>query len=958
VATSIDRIVDLSEHTLDINRQRYNVDQLDLIGLDDFIRELSGTRQYEYDSIRDILIYLWGGGYNSILDLAVENWNSKKVIRDRFYNNKQRFLNSLPLSNKISGVCNMATGTGKSYVIFAVAYLSIILGKVNRVLVLTPSSTIIKRGLYEKFYTLLYGEKGMELRKHLPSSLRDRYIKLITRNDPPIDNSIMIENINAIYQYFQDKEINSVADYFAGASEILVLSDEVHHAYSRLKYENKVIIEKGIDLHGRQTDAESERRWMTFIKEAEKEKINRHIGFTGTPYNSDDFFTDVIFNYSIRSAIDEKYIKDIDPILKYDQVINKRQRYEQIIQTHYQNKEKYSYNKNSKAQVKPISVFICKTQKSALKNSEEFILILAEYLKVNSIEYSKSSRSTMESIARQKVLCVISKTKQIVRERFENVEEVNPAKPGGNVEFVFSVQMLTEGWDVDNVFQIIPMEERAFNSKLLISQVLGRGLRLPRNIRSIDILQTYPILTVTNHDNFSKEIEELLNQVTQSELRFRSTVLSIPIQKRYTHHFIIYNIRYLPKNRVEEKTKKDYTNGTIPKLLNLEPQNEHLSISVEYKKGVRKFNLTKEFFTVDEVVSEIYQRFKTRTYEGEQFDFGQNTPQEYTLNWKEIKQKIKREMERANISGDKLTKENRLNIGLFFNQYLSEGKKKVIRENVEGELIKLNTTDIPDRSASVGNLDNFISIFLSENYKADLNKDTLSIIEEISDKNSTFDDKSHKQQSLFNKNLQFDKHLIRQLIPGKMIFIVNESMFRTPQDLVIVSYAPERQFVFKLIENSKFINSWIKSPDKGFYSLEYTFWKKGKDRTIRSFNPDFFININLNSYLENVEGNNSSLHQLKKGGVKELILAVEIKGNDEMNEKLARAKERAGFEHFNTLTTRLLKEIKEDDSVSLENSKKQFYSFYLLHPKNYEDWFLQLKTGTLFDIPNSEITLK
>jgi type III restriction enzyme len=564
----------------------------------------------------------------------------------------------------------------------------------------------------------------------------------------------------------------------------------------------------------------------------------------------------------------------------------------------------------------------------------------------------------MESIARQKVLCVISKTKQIVRERFENVEEVNPAKPGGNVEFVFSVQMLTEGWDVDNVFQIIPMEERAFNSKLLISQVLGRGLRLPRNIRSIDILQTYPILTVTNHDNFSKEIEELLNQVTQSELRFRSTVLSIPIQKRYTHHFIIYNIRYLPKNRVEEKTKKDYTNGTIPKLLNLEPQNEHLSISVEYKKGVRKFNLTKEFFTVDEVVSEIYQRFKTRTYEGEQFDFGQNTPQEYTLNWKEIKQKIKREMERANISGDKLTKENRLNIGLFFNQYLSEGKKKVIRENVEGELIKLNTTDIPDRSASVGNLDNFISIFLSENYKADLNKDTLSIIEEISDKNSTFDDKSHKQQSLFNKNLQFDKHLIRQLIPGKMIFIVNESMFRTPQDLVIVSYAPERQFVFKLIENSKFINSWIKSPDKGFYSLEYTFWKKGKDRTIRSFNPDFFININLNSYLENVEGNNSSLHQLKKGGVKELILAVEIKGNDEMNEKLARAKERAGFEHFNTLTTRLLKEIKEDDSVSLENSKKQFYSFYLLHPKNYEDWFLQLKTGTLFDIPNSEITLK
>ena len=33
---------------------------------------------------------------------------------------------------------------------------------------------------------------------------------------------------------------------------------------------------------------------------------------------------------------------------------------------------------------------------------------------------------------------------------------------------------LSEGWDVDNVFQIVPMEERVFNSKLLISQVLER----------------------------------------------------------------------------------------------------------------------------------------------------------------------------------------------------------------------------------------------------------------------------------------------------------------------------------------------------------------------------------------------------------------------------------------------------------------------------------------------------
>ncbi|UKI49542.1 MAG: hypothetical protein L6U99_12975 [Clostridium sp.] len=47
------------------------------------------------------------------------------------------------------------------------------------------------------------------------------------------------------------------------------------------------------------------------------------------------------------------------------------------------------------------------------------------------------------------------------------------------VEWIFSVSMLTEGWDVKRVFQIVPHEERAFNSKLLIAQVLGRGLRVP-----------------------------------------------------------------------------------------------------------------------------------------------------------------------------------------------------------------------------------------------------------------------------------------------------------------------------------------------------------------------------------------------------------------------------------------------------------------------------------------------
>lgn len=46
---------------------------------------------------------------------------------------------------------------------------------------------------------------------------------------------------------------------------------------------------------------------------------------------------------------------------------------------------------------------------------------------------------------------------------------------GENIRCVVSVQMLTEGWDANNVTQILGL--RAFDSQLLCEQVVGRGLR-------------------------------------------------------------------------------------------------------------------------------------------------------------------------------------------------------------------------------------------------------------------------------------------------------------------------------------------------------------------------------------------------------------------------------------------------------------------------------------------------
>lgn len=63
--------------------------------------------------------------------------------------------------------------------------------------------------------------------------------------------------------------------------------------------------------------------------------------------------------------------------------------------------------------------------------------------------------------------------KKQIREMVDSVGR--KGKPGEQVKCVVSVQMLTEGWDANNVTHILGL--RAFGSQLLIEQVVGRGLR-------------------------------------------------------------------------------------------------------------------------------------------------------------------------------------------------------------------------------------------------------------------------------------------------------------------------------------------------------------------------------------------------------------------------------------------------------------------------------------------------
>ena len=934
--------MNLSEHTLEVNVRRCRYNLFDFSEIEDYVRELAGSRDYQYDAIKQVMIYLWGGAYTSIVDLARENLSKKPQLRRRF-GSEEAFLRRLPLPDRLSGVVHLATGTGKSYLLFAIAYLSLVMGLTRRVLVLGPSSTIIEQGLREKFNSL---KDDPVLNSRLPAKYRGKTISLLTDNDPMEDDAIVIENINAVYTF------GAITDtFFKDTREVLVLGDEIHHAYSHLKYaDNRLVMDKDEDPEAKKSDAKDERLWMTFLRE--NPQITRHIGFTGTPYHQNDYFADIIYNYSIKDAQEDKFIKLINNHVRTttdegNDQLTLEQRFEVILKNHLENREKYAYpDKDGNRRVKPITIFICPTQKNAKKRSEEFIFFLARKENPTMTEPD----SMLVDRMRKKVICVTSEASKVdYKNELDNIQEVHPARTGGAVEFVFAVNKLSEGWDVDNVFQIVPMEERVFNSKLLISQVLGRGMRLPRDIPLGKIESTYPYLTVTNHDKFADYIREMLDAVTQSDMYLSSLPLPLDDGTRGGLHFPLFNLNYVAQVR---QVPVENTDDEPPAgKLELTPFEENLGVTIVRARDSKRYELLRNFRTVDEMVYDIHQRFRLRTFESQHFDFGNVSVHDRNPEASDIKAIIETAMNDAGISGNQLSDENTRQISIYFNQYLPKSKKKRIFENIEGDIVPVSTNGMEKVSARLSELDRDAAAFLSEDFETELGENTKTTLDYLNGYRKGQDNDGNLM--LFKADLFVENHpdIIRTYVPGdtRSPYVVNTSLFKSPQSMVLVSHAPEKEFVFQLIAHAAYINAWVKSPDKSFYSVDYEFWKGGKDRVRRGFNPDFFVQIRIEDYIEVLEdkGRTAPLEKLKTlqdEGVETLVKVVEIKSDEDQDEATP-AKAEFAKAHFEAVNRKLQTMNSGDIPQKYRKDWKPFYTFDLLKPADYFGWFDRLKKG-------------
>lgn len=86
-------------------------------------------------------------------------------------------------------------------------------------------------------------------------------------------------------------------------------------------------------------------------------------------------------------------------------------------------------------------------------------------------------------------------------------------------EIVIHVNMLKEGWDVTNLYTIVPL--RAANARILIEQSIGRGLRLPYGKRTG--VNTVDRLNIIAHDKFQEIVDEA--KKPDSAIRLQQVIL-------------------------------------------------------------------------------------------------------------------------------------------------------------------------------------------------------------------------------------------------------------------------------------------------------------------------------------------------------------------------------------------------------------------------------------------------
>lgn len=253
-------------------------------------------------------------------------------------------------------------------------------------------------------------------------------------------------------------------------------------------------------------------------------------------------FKNIVYSYPLHKAMEDGFVKEPAVATRenfdaknYDALGLEKLKLEDGIRIHEKTKvelEVYA-RENDKEIVKPFMLVVA-------QNTDH-----AESL-VKAIE----SDDFFEGRYKGKVITVHSN--QRGEEKDETVEQLLSVEdPKNPIEVVIHVNMLKEGWDVTNLYTLVPL--RAANSKILVEQSIGRGLRLPYGKRTGN--PHVDRLTIVSHDRF----QEIIDEANRPDSIIRTGIVigkDIPYQQSTVVNIEPEYVNVIKGNSEREQSKK------------------------------------------------------------------------------------------------------------------------------------------------------------------------------------------------------------------------------------------------------------------------------------------------------------------------------------------------------------------------------------------------------------------
>ncbi|WP_349507897.1 DEAD/DEAH box helicase, partial [Agrobacterium pusense] len=407
----------------------------------------------------------------------------------------------------------LATGVGKTRLMGAMIAWLYITGRSRHFLILAPNLTIFEKlkqdftigspkyvfsGIPELAQSppvIVTGDdyvdgRGVRLDYAVPATLT---ADLFGANSAPHINIFNIAKINARenkqgaakssvakVRRFQEYLGESYFDYLSNLPDLVVLMDEAHRYYASAGEQaiNDLRPVLGIEL-------------------------------TATPKTvgaSPREFSNIVYHYPLARALSDGYVKipavatrkDFRPDQYSTEKLEEIKLEDGIHHHEYVKVELENYSRTHDTKVvKPFMLVVAQdtTHASTLKTYIESDKFFDGRYKGRVIEVHSNQSGEESDEATQRLLAV----------EHDEMTEV-----------VVHVNKLKEGWDVTNLYTIVPL--RASASEILTEQTIGRGLRLPYGRRTG--VEAVDRLCIVAHDRF----QEIVDRANKAESIIRKTI--------------------------------------------------------------------------------------------------------------------------------------------------------------------------------------------------------------------------------------------------------------------------------------------------------------------------------------------------------------------------------------------------------------------------------------------------